>query len=66
MANRIKEIRKSKGMTQEELSERSGVSRVMISLLETDQERTTTTTTLLKLARALGVTVDEIFFETTV
>ena len=61
MANRIKEIRKSKGISQEELSKRSGVSRVMISMLETDQERTTTTTTLLKLARALGVTADEIF-----
>lgn len=66
MQNRIRELRRARGMTQEELSDRSGVSRVLISLLETDQERTTTTRTLFKLASALGVTVDEIFYTPTV
>ena len=63
MGYKIKEIREQKGMTQEELSSESGVSRVTISSLENGTERATTTKTLVKIARALGVSVDQIFFE---
>lgn len=62
MGYRIKEVREEKNMTQEELSEKSGVSRGTISALENGSTRTTTTKTLLKLARALGVSLDRIFF----
>lgn len=66
MGYRIKEVRESLNMTQEELAEKSGVSRCTISALESDSQRTTTTKTLLKLAQALGKSVDEIFFAVSV
>lgn len=62
MGTKIREYRESVGMTQEELAEKSGVSRGTISALENGTERATMTTTLIKLAEALGTTVDCIFF----
>jgi transcriptional regulator with XRE-family HTH domain len=62
MGFRIKEIREARNMSQEELARKSGVSRVTISGIENGATRATTTTTLIKLASALGVTVDQIFF----
>ena len=62
MGYKIKEMREAQDMTQEELSEKSGISRVTISGLENGTERNTTSKTLLKIARALGCTVDQIFF----
>ena len=62
MGYKIKEIREKRSMTQEELAEKSGVSRVTISILENGTERNTTSKTWVKIARALEVTVDQIFF----
>lgn len=62
MGYRIKEVREEKRMTQEELSEKSGVSRGTISALENGSMRNTSSKTLVKIASALGVTVDRIFF----
>lgn len=61
MGYRIKEVREEKNMTQEELSQRSGVCRTIISGLENGTTRATTTKTLTKIANALGTTVDQIF-----
>lgn len=61
MGYRIREIRESKGISQTELSEKSGVARATIWKLETDENAVTMTTTLQKIANALGVSVDEIF-----
>lgn len=63
MGYKIKEFREARGMTQEQLSASSGVSRGTISALENGTTRTTTTKTLLQIARALGATIDQIFFE---
>lgn len=63
MGYKIKETRESLKMTQEELSEKSGVSRTTISGLENGTVRATTTKTLVKLAKALDTSVDQIFFE---
>jgi transcriptional regulator with XRE-family HTH domain len=63
MGYKIKEKRKEKKMTQEELSAKSGVSRTTISGLENGTLRATSSKTLLKLARALDTTVDQIFFQ---
>ena len=63
MGYRIREIREDRGMTQVELAEKSGVSRTTIYGLETGAEKITTTKTLNKLAHALGVSIDEIFFD---
>ena len=62
MGYKIKEVREARKMTQEELAEKSGVSRGTISALENGSVRTTTTKTLFKLAKALGTSVDQIFF----
>ena len=61
MPYKVKEVRKEKGFTQEELSEKSGVSRATISLLENDPEAVTLSDTLIKLADALKVRVQDIF-----
>ncbi|MCI6637393.1 helix-turn-helix transcriptional regulator [Bilifractor sp. LCP19S3_H10] len=63
MSYKIKELRERKGMTQEELSKASGVSRAIISGLENGTSKTTTTKTLILIAHALGVAVSDIFFE---
>lgn len=62
MGYKIKELREAMKMTQEELAEKSGVSRGTISALENGIDRTTTSKTLVKLAQALDTTVDRIFF----
>lgn len=66
MGYKIREKRKEKNMTQEELSAKSGVSRTTISGLENGTVRATSSKTLLKLARALDTTVDQIFFQDSV
>lgn len=61
MGYKIKEIREEAGMTQAELSEKSGVTRSIINGLETGRTTTTTTDTLKKIASALNRKVSEIF-----
>lgn len=63
MGYRVKECREALGMTQEELSIKSGVSRGTIVALENDKESATTTATLRKVAKALGVTISHLFFD---
>lgn len=65
MGYKIREVRESIGMSQTELSEKSGISRGTISALENGTARTTTTKTLLCIANALGTTVDRIFLQRT-
>lgn len=65
MVYKVREIREEKNMTQEELSAKSGVSRATIWAIETkDGETNTTTKTLLKLANALEVEMDDLFLRT--
>ena len=59
---RVKEEREKKGMTQEELAKKAGVSRTIISGLESGTINVTTTKTLKKIAEALGKNVSDIFF----
>ncbi len=62
MGYKIKEAREAAKMSQEELAEKAEVSRATISGLETGRTDNVTTKTLLKIACALGVTVDALFF----
>ncbi len=55
---RLKEIREKKGYSQEQLSEKSQVSRVTISNLETGKQTNITSETLIKLSKALEEPVD--------
>lgn len=60
---RLRELRKAKGMTQEELSDKSGVTRTTIWKLETGEEEVSTTKTLLSLAKALECSVGDFFYD---
>ena len=66
MGCKIKEYREAANMTQEELAEKSGISRGTISALENGTARNTTSKTLLQIAKALNATVEQIFFAETV
>lgn len=61
MQFRVKQCREEIGLSQEALSEKSGVSRTIISGLESGKITVTTTETLLKISSALGKNVSEIF-----
>jgi len=56
MAEKLKALRERRGLTQEQLSEKSGVSRSYLARLETGRQDPTLST-LEKLAKALGVKV---------
>ena len=63
MGYRVKEIREQKNMTQEELERLSGISRQTISAIENNEEYQAKVGTLLALAKALGTSVDNLFFQ---
>ncbi len=61
MKNHVKELRKSKGLRQEDLAAAAGgVSRQTIIAIETDKY-SPTLALAMKLARHLGSTVEELF-----
>lgn len=62
MGCKIKERREFLKMSQEELAEKSKVSRATISSLENNSERNTSTKILKRIASALETTVGELFF----
>lgn len=62
MDNVVKAVRTSAGLTQEELSKKSGISRTIISGLENGTVNSVTTDTIVAIAEALGVSVNNIFF----
>lgn len=66
MGYKIKEEREKQNMTQERLAELSGVSRGTISALENGTSRATTTKTLANIAKALGTSIEDLFFSQTV
>jgi transcriptional regulator with XRE-family HTH domain len=62
LAARLRDLRTESGMTMDGLSERTGVSRSMISLIERG-ESSPTAAVLDKLAAGLGVTLASLFAE---
>lgn len=60
LAQRVRDLRKANGLTLAQLSERSGVSRSTISLIER-QETSPTAAVLNKLADALGIAMPTLF-----
>jgi len=62
MGIKIKERREALGMTQEELAQKSGISRQTISSIETGKYENVLVGTLASIATALGTTVDKIFY----
>lgn len=57
----IKSIRLKENITQERLSEISGVSRAIIAGLESGARTNTSTDTLYRIAKALNVDISDIF-----
>lgn len=55
---RLRELRRLRGWTQEELGDRSGVSAQMISHFETGTRQKASADNLVNLAEAFGCTVD--------
>ena len=60
IGSRIKELRNSKGLTQEQLSERMEVNSKYLSSIERGKENPTLNT-LVKLSESLGVDIGEMF-----
>ena len=63
MNNTVKKRREELGMTQEELSIKSNVSRTTISMIETNSLENIESKTMLKLAIALDCDIGDIFFK---
>lgn len=66
MGYRVKELREAKGMTQEELEKKSGVSRQSISAIENNKVADVKSGTLIAIAEALETTIDNLFFKSAV
>ena len=60
MENRIRELRKAAGVSQEELAKRCGVTRQTINAIE-NNKYDPTLALAFHLAKTLGTTVDELF-----
>ena len=63
MGYKLKEAREEAKLTQQQLAEKSGVSRVTIGAIENGTSKNVTLGTLRKLADALDKTINQIFFE---
>jgi DNA-binding XRE family transcriptional regulator len=62
MGYKIRERREELRMTQDELAQKSGVSRQTISSIETGKYENVLVGTLAAIASALDTTVDKIFY----
>jgi transcriptional regulator with XRE-family HTH domain len=62
MALKIKELRKLKGLTQEQLAAMAGVSRSQLSEIESES-KPANTLRLQSIASSLGVQIDQLFDE---
>lgn len=60
MKNRIKELRKEKGYTQEDLAEIIGVSRQTVNAIE-KQKFDPSLNTAFKMAKLFGLPIESIF-----
>ncbi len=60
LKNKIKEIRRKKGLTQEQLAKVCGVARQTINAIENDKYDPTISLAF-KIAKALNTKVDEVF-----
>lgn len=62
MRNKVEYWRTRRGMSVSELARRSGISRQTVIRLERDRDANTNMNTIVSMARALEVPVDDLFF----
>ena len=62
MGINLKIFRIKKGLKQQELADRVGISRYYLSNLETGKANNPNNDLMIKLSRALDTTVEELFF----
>lgn len=60
MNEKVKALRMRKGMTQEELSKKAGISRQTLNYIETGRTVNITVATLMKLAEVLECKADDL------
>ena len=60
LGERIKEIRKEKGMTISELAERAGVAKSYLSSIERNKQTNPSIQFIEKVSEALGISVNDI------
>lgn len=60
LGKKIQKLRKRKGLTQEELAEKLGLSRVYMGYIEQGRE-SPSLKLLIRLAKKLGVKIEELF-----
>jgi len=61
IGKRVKELREARGLGQYELAERAGVRQATISRIESGARANPSSRTLLGIARALGVSIDQVY-----
>lgn len=62
MKNRVAELRKERGMSQNELAEKAGICRPYLSQIETHRQKVVGSEVMFNLAKALGVKYEEILY----
>ena len=60
LAFSLKRLRKERAWTQQKLAEKAGMSYVIITKIEQGVSKEPTILTMIKLAEALGVSLDEL------
>jgi XRE family transcriptional regulator, regulator of sulfur utilization len=60
LAGRLKKLRKERGWSQQRLAEAAGVSYMVITRIEQGLSKEPTILSMVSLADALGVTLDEL------
>ena len=63
LAENIKELRKQRKLSQEELAKKAGVTYSTLIKLESGSNKNPTVKTLQQIAQALGVTLDDLMKE---
>lgn len=64
LSDNLKRIREERGISQERLAERCGISKAQISKMETGVQKNPHIETIVAIAAALGVSVEELIFGT--
>lgn len=62
IGDNIKRIRKQSGLSQQDLAERCGISKSQLSRMESGEQENPLIKTIIPIATALGVSLDEIVF----